>query len=153
MAIKVHCHFVWASTHCRWVMTIAELSKEGGARWIFTIWTFIHLYVSTRASRAAWDWHTDKGQTKDVTLSCVNFIRAWGIVAIVIWALNSFRSAGFSDIDSLNRKKKSRKVGYQCARFKWPMPGWVPGPNLNESLKPSRFTFSALVIFLQEVGS
>ena len=144
-------------------MTTAELSKKGGIRWIITNWTFIHLYVSTRASRAAWDWHTDKGQTKDVTLSCINFKRAWSpwwrssvvviVVAIVIWAFNSFRSAGFSDIDSLNRKKKSRKVGYQCARFKWPMPGWVPGPNLNESLKPSRFTFSALVIFLQEVGS
>ena len=153
MAIKVHWHFVWASSHCRWVMTIAELSKKGGTRWIITIWTIIHPYGSTRASRAAWEWHTDKGQTKDVTLSCFNFIRAWVVVATVIWALNSFRSAGFSDIDSLNRKKKSRKVGYQCVRFKWPMPGLVPGQNLNESLKPSRFPFSALVIFLQEVGS
>lgn len=128
-------------------MTIAELSKKGGTRWIFTIWTFIHLYVSTRASRAAWDWHTDKGQTKDVTLSCFNFIRAWSPWwrrVVVVWALNSFRSAGFPDIDSLNRKKKSRKVGYQCVRFKWPM----PGPNLNESLKPaSRYTFLALVFF------
>ena len=144
-------------------MTTAELSKKGGTRWIITNRTFIHLYVSTRASRAAWDWHTDKGQTKDVTLSCINFKRAWSpwwrssvvviVVAIVIWAFNSFRSAGFSDIDSLKRKKNQEKSVISVPGLNDQCQDGCQGQNLNESLKASRFTFSALVIVLQEVGS